>query len=175
MAFFRPGDIVQITKNVDGQHPNFKRKLAVGDKVLVSKVERKKSYNYGTDVLLYYFSEAGEQGFDGKFARVAYKGNREDCIKFLIKHDRKPKIRKSTLYCWVGLRRNEDIKYENYLPYHLHRHIKSDDTYTNEGVTYHAFHTPEEAFAAASMAWLRLTPAQQTFFISVNSLHEICP
>lgn len=176
MAYFRPGDIVQVTKEVKGTHPNFKRPLKIGDKLLVFKVDRKKGY-YSSDtaVSLCYISDDGEQWIDGKCARIAYKGNKDDCLKFLEKHERTPQHKRENQFMWCGLRRQEEVKYTSYIPHHLIRHIKSDYLTSHDGTTYASFKTEDEAFSSVAMAWLRMTPAQQMFFLQVNSLYEIFP
>lgn len=187
MAFYRPGDIVQVIEPVLGNHPNFKRKLQIGDKILVDKVHRikEKKMTWGggptTNVSLGYLTSEGEAWIEGKYVRLAYKGNKEDCIKFLRKHGRKPRQHRERehLVIWTGIRLHSDIDNPSYIPHHLHRHIKvasnSHRNQTESGTLHLYFEDEEEAFKAASMAWLRMTAAQQQFFNAVHSLHEINP
>lgn len=183
MAFFRPGDIVQITSDaVKAAHPNWKRPLQVGDKLLIEKVKRSERDSYSRYVKLCYLTQSGEECWiDGSCCRIAYKGGKEDCVAFLKKHGLAPAPSKKEdgKFWWADLARNGNVGNKGFLPHHLHRHLKYDNEdqkfVSDYKVLYIYYNSMEEALKAAHMAWLRMTPAQQSFYSNVHSLHEIFP
>jgi len=184
MKWFKPGDIVIAAQDYPVLHPNKNRNVQKGDRITVSCTQCFKTEN----PLLYYWG-IGYEAWDGftywipfKNLELAPKGDMEDCLRFLQKHNRKPKIIISKKWAWGcltqrGTYNGPELKRSDFLPHYIYRHLPHiSDKVENDvvgGLIFRYADTEEQAYKNACEAWLLMTPAQQSFLSSLNYLDEI--